>query len=249
MSKRILHLDVEWKPALAYVWKMWDENISPDQLVDEGGLLCFCAHWHGSREFMFFSEWDDGQQGMAQAALDLLTEADVLVSYNGDKYDIPKLRGTIVLAGLTPPPPVASIDLLKVVKKFGFVMNRLAYIGPLLNAGKKVKHEGFRLWRSVLEGDEKARLRMKRYNIQDVKVLVALYNRVKPFIVNHPHLGDDKGECGNCGSNHVQSRGWRRTKFFKVRRTQCQECGSWSESGRVAIKKSKEGSDNAVIIV
>jgi len=235
MTKKILHCDIEWAPAKAYVWRMFDENISPDQLIDPGGLLCFCAHWHGSREFLFFSEWEHGQQGMAQAALDLLNEADAVVTYNGDKYDIPKLRGTIILAGLNPPAPPASIDLIKTVKKLGFVMNRLAYIGPLLKVGGKMKHEGFRLWRSVLEGDEKARSRMKRYCIQDVKVLVALYNRIKPFIPNHPHLGDDRGACGACGSNHVQSRGYRRTKFYKVQRIQCQDCGSWQEGTRVKI--------------
>lgn len=235
LTKKILHIDIEWKPALAYVWKMWDENISPDQLVDEGGLLCFCAHWDGSKVYQFYSEWDDGQEGMAQAALALLNEADAVVTYNGDRYDIPKLRGSIILSGLTPPPPPTSIDLIKTVKKLGFVMNRLAYIGPLLGVGKKMKHEGFRLWRSVMEGDPKARLRMKKYCIQDVKVLVALYNRVKPFITNHPHLGDEKGACGSCGSNHVQSRGWRRTKFFKVHRMQCQDCGSWQEGTRVKI--------------
>lgn len=234
MSK-ILHVDIEWKPALAYVWRMWDENISPDQLVDEGGLLCFCAHWHGSKEFMFFSEWDDGQQGMAIAALALLNEADAVVTYNGDKYDLPKLRGSIILAGLQPPAPPTSIDLIKVVKKFGFVMNRLAYIGPLLGVGSKMKHEGFRLWRLVLEGDEKAKGRMKKYCVQDVKVLVALYNRIRPFIQDHPHMGDDKGACGSCGSDHVQHRGWRRTKFFKVRRLQCQDCGAWSTGTRQKI--------------
>lgn len=234
MSK-ILCIDIEWKPALAYVWKMWDENISPDQLVDEGGLLCFCAHWHGAREYLFFSEWDDGQAGMASVALALLNEADAVVTYNGDKYDIPKLRGSIILAGLSPPPTLTSIDLIKTVKKLGFVMNRLAYIGPLLKVGGKMKHEGFRLWRSVLEGDVKARERMKKYCIQDVKVLVALYNRVLPYISNHPHLGDDRGACGACGSNHVQSRGYRRTKFFKVQRVQCQDCGGWQEGTRVKI--------------
>lgn len=232
---KILHIDIEWKPALAYVWRMWDENISPDQLVDAGGLLCFCAHWDGSKEYMFFSEWDDGPDGMAKAALKLLNEADAVVTYNGDKYDLPKLRGAMILSGLTPPAPPTSIDLIKTVKKLGFVMNRLAYIGPLLSVGSKMKHEGFRLWRSVLEGDTKAMARMKKYCIQDVKVLVNLYNKVKPFITNHPHLGDEKGACGSCGSNHVQSRGWRRTKFFKVQRIQCQDCGSWSEGTRKKI--------------
>ena len=235
MSSKLLMLDIEWAPALAYVWRMWDENISPDQLVDEGGLLCFCANWYGSKEFMFFSEWNDGQMGMAQAALQLLTEADAVVTYNGNKYDLPKLRGTIALAGLTPPPPPTSIDLLKVVKSLGFVMNRLAYIGPLLKVGGKVKHEGFRLWRSVLEGDEKARERMRKYNIQDVKLLVNLYERIKPFITNHPHIGDERGECGSCGSNRMQSRGHRRTKTFKIQRLQCRDCGSWQSGKRTKV--------------
>lgn len=232
---KILAIDVEWKPALAYVWRMWDENISPDQLVDEGGLLCFCANWVGTKEYRFYSEWEHGQLGMAEAALELLTEADAIISYNGNKYDIPKLRGTIVLAGLKPLPPPTSIDLLKEVKRFGFVMNKLAYIGPLLQAGKKIKTEGFRLWRLVLEGDEKARQRMKKYNIQDVKVLVALYNKIKPYIENHPHLGDNKGACGSCGSDHVQQRGWRRSKFFKTKRLCCMDCGSWQLGARQKI--------------
>lgn len=234
MSK-VLCLDIEWAPATAYVWRMWDENISPDQLIDDGGLLCFCAHWHGSKEYMFFSKWVDGSQGMAQAALQLLDEADAVVTYNGDKYDLPKLRGSIILAGLRPPAPPTSIDLIKAVKKFGFVMNRLAYIGPLLKVGSKMKHEGFNLWRSVLEGDPKAEKRMEKYCVQDVKVLVQLYNRIRPFIDNHPHLGDNRGLCGACGSEHIQLRGHRRTKFFKVRRLQCQDCGSWSTGTRQKV--------------
>lgn len=234
MSK-ILHIDIEWAPAKAYVWRMWDENITPDQLIDEGGLLCFCAHWHGSKEFIFLSDWEHGSKEMALMLQFLLNEADAVVTYNGDKYDLPKIRGHLMLNHCEPPAPTTSIDLIKTIKKLGFVMNRLAYIGPLLNVGGKMKHEGFRLWRSVLEGDEKARERMKKYCIQDVKVLVNLYNHILPYITNHPHIGDDRGECGACGSNHVQLRGWRRTKYFKTRRLQCQDCGSWSDGARTKI--------------
>lgn len=232
---KILHLDIEWAPATAYVWRMWDENISPDQLIDEGGLLCFCAHWQGSKEFMFFSEWDDGPEGMAKAAYALLSEADAVVTYNGDKYDLPKLRGHLILNGHKDVPPATSIDLIKTVKKLGFVMNKLAYIAPLFGAGSKMKHEGFQLWRSVLEGDNAAKRRMKKYCIQDVKVLVALYDKVKHFIKDHPHLGDAHGECGNCGSDHLQKRGYRRTKMYKTERLQCQSCGSWSTGKRTKV--------------
>ncbi len=235
-NRKILFLDIEWEPALAYVWKMWDENIGPDQLVNHGGMLCFCAHWAGKKEYLFYSKWEHGREGMAQAALDLLTEADAVVTYNGDKYDLPKITGEILLAGLAPPPPVTSIDCLKTVKKFGFVMNRLAYIGPLLGAGKKVKHEGFNLWKDVLAGDERAIKKMTKYCIQDVKVLEKLYSAILPFIRNHPHLGKAKHECGNCGSKHTQSRGYRRTKYFRIQRLQCQSCGSWQDGKREGIK-------------
>lgn len=234
MSKTLV-VDIEWSPAVAYVWKMWDENISPDQLIDAGGLLCFCAHWLGSKEFIFKSQWIDGALEMATVLRDLLDKADAVITYNGNRYDLPKIRGHLLLEGLKPFAPPTSIDLIKTVKSLGFVMNRLAYIAPLLGAGRKMKHEGFQLWRSVLEGDAKAQGRMRKYCIQDVRVTANLYRKVLPFITNHPHLGDSKGKCGACGSDHVQARGFRRTKFFKVQRLQCQECGGWSTGIRKKV--------------
>jgi len=234
-NKKILFLDIEWEPALAYVWKMWDENITPDQLIDAGGMLCFCYKFSDEKDYKFFSKWEHGRSGMAEAALEALSKADAVVTYNGDKYDIPKLRGEIILAGLTPPPPITSIDLIKAVKKFGFVMNRLAYIGPLLTGLGKEKHSGFRLWREVIEGSPAAQKRMMRYNIKDVKLLVKLYEKVKPFILNHPHMGEAKAECGACGSTQTQKRGIRRTKHYRIQRLQCTSCGSWSEGTRTKV--------------
>lgn len=235
-TRKILYYDIEWKPATAYVWRMWDENITPSQLIDAGGLLCFCAIWEGSSDIIFMSEWEHGRQAMAEKLLELFSEADAVVTYNGDRYDIPKTYGEILLAGLTPPPAPTSIDLIKTVKKMGFVMNRLAYIGPLLKVGGKLKHEGFTLWKDVMDGNINAQKKMKRYCIQDVKLLIKLYKKILPFIKNHPHLGADKHECGACGSNKTQSRGYRRTKHFKIQRIQCQDCGSWSDGTRSKIK-------------
>lgn len=237
-NRKILFIDLEWKPALAYVWQMWKININPDMLVDHGGMLCFCAHWKGSREFMFFSEWEHGREGMAKAAKQLLTEADLVVHYNGDKYDLPKISGEILLAGLTPPPKVASVDLIKTVKKQGFNMNRLAYIAPLLRVGNKMKHEGFHLWKSVIDGDERAQSKMQKYCTQDVRVTARLYDRLLPFIANHPHVSGanpDKNECPACTSAKTQKRGFRTTRMFKFQRNQCQSCGHWFETSRHKI--------------
>ena len=233
---KILYFDLEWKPAKAYVWKMWDENISPDQLLDPGGMLCFSANWSGDKNYIFYSEWEHGHETMVRALHALMSDADAVVTYNGDKYDIPKANGEFLLLGLPPAPPVTSIDLLKAVKKMGFVMNRLAYIAPFLKVGAKVKHEGFRLWADVMNGDEKAQERMKKYCLEDTKILVALYEKIKPYIRNHPHLSNIKAsECGACGSTHVHSRGFRRTKAFRIQRLQCQSCGAWSDGTRQKV--------------
>lgn len=235
-DSKLLYLDIEWAPATVYIFDPWNVHVTPEHILDDGGLLCFCAHWEGSKEYLFFSKWEHGVEGMAKAALELLSKADAVVTYNGDKYDLPKLRGAMIMSNLTPPPPPTSIDLIKTVKKLGLLMNRLAYVGPLLGVGSKKKHEGFGLWRSVMEGDEQAENRMRRYCTQDVRLLVHLYSKIIPYIQDHPHLGDNKGACGACGSGHVQLRGFRRTKHFKVQRLQCQDCGAWSTGTRHKVK-------------
>lgn len=232
-NPKILVLDIETKPAKAYVWRMWDENVGVDQVIEPGGTICVGAMWHGDKDVMLFSDWEHGHKEMLTNVHRLISEADAVVTYNGDKFDIPKLTGEFLLAGLAPPAPPTSIDLLKAVKKLGFDMNRLAFIGPLLGVGNKIKHEGFTLWSKVLAGDEKAQARMERYCKQDVVVTNKLYARIRPFIRNHPHLGSDRSaDCGACGSSHVQSRGYRRTKTFRIQRLQCQKCGSWQDGRR-----------------
>lgn len=237
MSK-ILSIDCETKPALVYTWGVYDVSIGFEQIVDPGGIICFAAKWVGdkNKNTVFYSEWTHTRLEMLTAARDLLDEADAVLTFNGIKFDIPKLNGEFALAGITPAGPVTHIDALKTVRKFGLIMNKLAFVGPLLGVGEKLKHEGFSLWVKVMAGDKKAQAKMQKYNIQDVVLLEKLYNRIKPFIVDHPHLGDEKGACGSCGSNHLQSRGFRRSKFFKIQRLQCTDCGSWSSGKRTAIK-------------
>lgn len=236
MANRVLVIDIETKPAVAYVWSLFNENISLDKLISPGGTLCFGAKWLGEKSHVFYSEWEHGTEAMVKAAHALFEEADAIITYNGDKFDIPKLMGEFVSHGLTPPPPPTSIDVYKTVKKLGFQSGKLGFVGPFLRLGAKVKHEGFSLWSSVLDGDAAARKRMEKYCVQDVKLLELVYQRLKPYITNHPHLGKAGGQCPQCQSTNLQSRGYRRTRMFKIQRVQCQDCGGWHTGKKEAIK-------------
>lgn len=235
-DQQVLLLDIEWRPTKAYVWRAWDENVSPDQVIENGGLLCVGVKWLGEKNVKVFSDWEHGHQPMLDAIHEKMSYADSIVTFNGDKYDLPKLMGEFVLNGMSPPPPCTSIDVYKTTKKLGYFIGKLGFIGPLLGLGAKVEHEGFNLWKKVDQGDGSAQKRMEKYCAQDVNLLEKLYLRIRPFIRNHPHMGKvGANECGACGSTKTQSRGTRRTRAFKIQRLQCQDCGSWQDGTRKKV--------------
>ena len=236
-DQKVLLIDIETKPAQAYVWRAYGEqNVSPDQVVDSGGVICVGAKWLGEKKTYLYSDWEHGHVEMLKAIHEMISYADSVVTYNGDRFDLPKLQGEFLLAGLTPTPPVTSIDVYKSVKKFGFFISKLAVVGPLLDLGAKQDTGGFKLWLDVMAGNVSAQKKMARYCEQDVKLLEKLYLRIRPYIRNHPHMGKvGAHECGACGSHHVQSRGTRRTRAYKIARLQCQACGSWQDGIRKKV--------------
>lgn len=232
MSK-ILFVDIEWKPTKAYVWQPWQENITPEKIIEHGGLLCVGLKWADDKKVTVFSEWEHGHEGMVKLTHEMMSEAEMVVTYNGDKYDLKKLEGEFLLAGLPPPPTPTSVDVLKAVKKFGFFMNRLGFVAPFLGLGGKLEHEGMSLWIKVIDGNELAQKKMSKYCARDVLLLEKLYKKIRPYIRNHPRTSGTTGDkCGACGSKKVQKRGYRYTKYFKIQRLQCTDCGSWSDGTR-----------------
>lgn len=236
-DQKVLLLDIETKPTKVYVWRAYGEqHISPEQVVDNGGIICVGAKWLGEKETHLFSDWEHGHETMLMLVHEMMSYADAIVTYNGDKFDLPILRGEFILTGLKDIPPSTSIDCIKTVRKFGFFMNKLQYISQRFKIGEKIKHEGFALWTAVMSGDKAAEKRMAKYCVQDVRLLEKLYLFIRPYIRNHPHMGKvGAAECGACGSKHVHSRGTRRTRAFKIQRLQCQDCGSWQDGTRKKV--------------
>jgi uncharacterized protein YprB with RNaseH-like and TPR domain len=247
VTHKILVLDIETRPALAYIWRMFDENIGLEQLMEPSEIISVGAKWYGKTRTYYADvrykkghEVDPGDRlEMLGLVWDLWNDADAIVTFNGDKFDLPKLRGEFLRMGVAPPPPVASIDVRKTTSAMGYTSGKLAHVGPLLGCGDKVDTNGFKLWREYMEGSAEARREMKRYNLQDVALLEAVYTKVRPYIKTHPYIGEKAEQCPVCDSPHVQQRGVRRTRTFLVTRIHCQECGAWSSGPAKKIGSKK----------
>lgn len=234
---KILTLDIETSPNLGYVWSLWKQNIGLSQLVESGEVICFAAKWFGQEEVFFHSKHHDGKQEMLNAAYNLISEADVVVHYNGKSFDMKHLNREFLLAGMTPPAPYAQVDLLNVVKsQFRFVSNKLDYVVQALGMDGKTSHTGFQLWLDCMAGNDEAWELMKTYNIHDVVLTEDLYKRVLPWIQPHPTVGlyDPSADptCPNCNSSNLKPRGRSYTSVSAFQRYRCDDCGKWSRGGQ-----------------
>ncbi len=181
---KILLLDIETTPMQVYAWGLWDQNISIDQIIKPTEMLCFGARWLGQKKVTFMSVHHHGKKAMLEQLHKMMDEADVLVGWNSAAFDHKHINREFLENGLMPPSPVKDLDLMSVVKaNFQFPSNKLDYVAQRLGVGAKVKHSGFSLWVKCMEGDNKAWAEMKKYQIQDVDLLVDLYDVLLPWFV------------------------------------------------------------------
>lgn len=251
MSKpRLLIFDIETSPHSVFVWDMKPNYISTEQMIQQGRVLCFSWKWLGDKSTQFCGGFEGKRsyERMVRKAHALLTEADGVIHFNGDRFDIPMLHKEMVELGMTPPAPSVSHDLLKVVRqKFRFPSNKLSYVAKRLGLGSKVHHKGLELWIKCMAGDRRAWAKMTQYNKQDVVLTERLYLKLRPWMEMHLDLGlwmeDDKIVCPKCQGDRLLSSG-----LFPIRggggtyrRWRCQKCGAWPRERIQSTPEHRKG--------
>lgn len=201
--------------------------------------MCWSAQWVNhpdiakkDRKVMFQSEHRVGRTAMLQELHDLLSEADVIITYNGKKFDLPWVTGEFISEGLGPLPKHQHIDLYQVVRRnTRFLSNKLDYAAGRLLAQRKVPHQGIELWKGCMAGDEKSWKLMEKYAKQDTALLPKLWAVLRPYTTgaNAVHAGQPNG-CPSCGGERRQARGFYRTKASTFQRYRCSDCGHWYRS-------------------
>lgn len=243
---KILLFDIEIAPAHGWFWQMYDTNII--EVSEHSYMLSFSYKWLGeSKVYTYklpdFSGYIKNPKDDKKLLIELsklISEADIVIAHNGDKFDITFTNTRLVANGLKPMALPKTIDTLKVARtKFRFLSNRLDDLGNFLGVGRKLPHTGKHLWFGCMNNDSTSWKLMQKYNEQDVRLLEAVYYKLRPWMTNHPNLNVINGtlqSCRNCGSKHLQKRGVIPTTTGTKQRYQCQDCGSWSTGKSETVK-------------
>lgn len=248
-TPKILLFDIETAPVKAYIWKLWKENIHLDQIINDWFCLAWSAKWLYSTETLgevltpeeVFHE-DDSR--IMKSLWELINEADIVVSHNGNKFDIPRINARFIINNLEPTKPFFSIDTCQIARKqFGFSSNKLDALATYFNIDHKL-HTDFNLWKECLKGSEEALQYMLHYNKKDVLILEEVYLKLRPWIKNHPNLGNLQGQhaiCSACGSDNLTliKDKYYFTSVGKYHIYRCKDCGAISR-GRKSITSSPE---------
>lgn len=237
VKSKILFLDVENSPNLSWIWGHYEQNAIGVEKAWH--LLSFSAKWQGGKQITKglcdYSGYKDDKENDYQLVsdlYDLISQADVIVAHNGDKFDIKKINTRLVHWTFTPPKPYKTVDTLKVARRhFAFNSNKLDDLGEFLGLGRKTETGGKSLWFDCMSGNKSAWKKMKEYNAQDVILLEKVYNELLPWINNHPRVSNKEMACPKCGSDELQNRGKQITVTgLEYQRYQCQSCGGWCRS-------------------
>ena len=254
-SARIVTLDIETSPILAFVWSLWKQNVGLNQIHTDWSILSFCAKVLGEKAVQYE---DTGGRGIGKVRDDsalmkklwkVLDDADIIIAQNGVSFDIKKINARLIDLGMPPPSPYKVVDTMLEARKIAkFTSNRLAWLSDVLTDIPKSDHKkfpGFTLWTECLADNPAAWAEMRKYNVIDVKATELVYLKLRPYVIGHPNLAAytdaTDAQCPKCASTDLQKRGTSLTQSGSYPRYQCNSCGGWSR-GRYtdnSIKKRR----------
>lgn len=231
VTSKTLILDIEVLPATVLAYDLRTTYINKSMIVTPRRTCLICSKWADDPEVFIFAEWlPGGHKKMLDDIWKQMDEANVIITFNGDGYDLKELATEFVQAGMTMPSGYQSIDLYKVAKRrFRFMSSSLQFIAEALNTGhQKLDSGGIELVKKIMADDESARAEYMTYCSGDVLATEELFHRLFTYLPKAPNKALIDGVAGDCCpaclSEDYRSRGYYYLATGKYRRFKCNEC-------------------------
>ncbi len=247
---KILYLDIETARMIVGVWSIGKVfSIGPEQVIKDWFIYGWAARWQGSDDTI--SAFVTPEEALARDDKRIMTilwtileEADVVVTHNGDKFDIPKVKTRFIMNGLPPLSSFRSVDTYRIVsKQFAFASNSLKYLSHIITEKEKMLTT-YSLWIECEKGVPEALQYMESYCIGDIDALQEVYLMLRPWAKGHVNLAvftnSDEACCPNCASEdiHVIDSMYttQQNAFPEMR---CNSCGAVNRAKDTLISSAK----------
>lgn len=213
-----------------------------------GFILCVSYKWWNEDkvttlslpDFPIFQRKRTSDHDLLRALHKVIVQADIVVTYNGSdeskwSLDWPYVRTRMLLhprLRRLKMPLVSHIDLLPWARtKLRLHRNSLETVARSLRLKHQKKALDPAIWVLAMSGDLKAHRQVAKHCEADVLTTEDLLNLVGPHMIRFPRV-HPYGSCAFCGSERLNSRGYRITaNRTKQRKLQCQDCGKWDSWG------------------
>jgi hypothetical protein len=252
---KILLFDIETSMIQAYIWGLWNQNIGINSIIKDWYVICWSARWLGDTKMIHDSihlhgkklPFSDYEEKVVIALWKLLDEADIVIAFNGKKFDKKKMNAKFFEYGLLEPTPYKVIDPMLIVKgNFALTSNKMDFVVRYVkdnDEGKSSTNIG--LWHKCMNNDIPSLDYMLEYCDQDIEVLEKVYMAVRHWDKNSPNLAlhykDNKPRCNGCGSTDLQKLENKTThttlSTFSVFR--CNGCGKVLRDRTSLLSKEK----------
>ncbi len=214
---------------IVFTWNLGEVHVDYKSIVRDRAIICICWKFEGDRRVNDLT-WNARQndKAMLKEFIPILDSATETVMHNGDRFDLPWIRGRALVHGLAMRPDYTTVDTLKLSRKqFNFPSNRLDALGGQLLDERKLQHSGLKMLRDiVLEKFPKSMKQMVAYCKQDVLLLEKIYNKIAPYIKPTTSVAKYASDCPSCGSSRTGSHKFskRATGMIHVG-FRCKDCG------------------------
>lgn len=171
-------------------------------------------------------------KALCKQIYDVIRDADMIVTHNGKRFDIPFINTRLLINNLPPLPDMPHFDTCEVMFK------RLKMSGRLENAsatfGWKLKKHSVEVqkWFRAAAGDKAMLKEIVRHCEIDVRLLEKVYMRLRPLGFKHPNIAlltEEPTKCPICGrKGTLKKNGFKLAIVKKAQRYQCSSCGGYA---------------------
>lgn len=216
--------------------------------ADFGSIIAIGWKWLGDDEPV--TVWTGSPRSdrtLVKRFLKVWNQADIMVAYNGVRFDRPYLYTKLLEHGLEIPPNTPMVDPYFAARSNTSLSRKsLEVVARFLDLDVQKTPVSGRIWKAATHGSPAERREALVYIAEhcrlDVLVLEQVYLAFRPLMRAHPRVGTP-AQCRHCGHDHLIRRGFRPPLAGgKVRRlvTQCTRCRAYEVRAQTAAERKAQ---------